>query len=57
MSVMWTIAEGRKEGPFLAVRNHNTGERHDASQASVSYTGGRLVIRIPKSALQAKAAS
>jgi len=36
MSVMWTIAEGKNEGPFLAVRNHNTGERHDASQASVA---------------------
>lgn len=36
MSVMWTIAEGKSEGPFLAVRNHNTGERHDASQASVA---------------------
>jgi hypothetical protein len=36
MSVMWTIAEGKTEGPFLAVRNHNTGERHDASQASVA---------------------
>jgi len=35
LSVMWTIAEGKNEGPFLAVRNHNTGERHDASQASV----------------------
>src|SRR5204862_2311055 len=36
ISVMWTIAEGKSEGPFLAVRNHNTGERHDASQASVA---------------------
>jgi len=36
MSVMWTIAEGKNEGPFLAVRNHNTGERHEASQASVA---------------------
>ncbi len=36
MSVMWSIAEGKNEGPFLAVRNHNTGERHDASQASVA---------------------
>jgi len=36
ISVMWTIAEGKNEGPFLAVRNHNTGERHDASQASVA---------------------
>jgi len=36
LSVMWTIAEGKNEGPFLAVRNHNTGERHDASQASVA---------------------
>src|SRR6185369_12487467 len=36
MSVMWTIAEGKNEGPFLAVRNHNTGERHDATQASVA---------------------
>jgi hypothetical protein len=36
MSVMWTIAEGKNEGPFLAVRNHNTGERHDASWRSVA---------------------
>jgi hypothetical protein len=36
ISVVWTIAEGKSEGPFLAVRNHNTGERHDASQASVA---------------------
>jgi hypothetical protein len=36
MSVMWTIAEGKNEGPFLAVRNHNTGERHDASWSSVA---------------------
>ena len=36
LSVMWTIAEGKNEGPFLAVRNHTTGERHDASQASVA---------------------
>jgi hypothetical protein len=36
MSVMWSIAEGKNEGPFLAVRNHNTGERHDASWRSVA---------------------
>jgi len=36
LSVMWTIEEGKNEGPFLAVRNHNTGERHDASQSSVA---------------------
>jgi hypothetical protein len=36
LSVMWTIEEGKNEGPFLAVRNHNTSERHDASQASVA---------------------
>ncbi|MEO8464592.1 MAG: hypothetical protein ABI640_04570 [Gammaproteobacteria bacterium] len=52
LSVMWTIAEGKNEGPFLAVRNHNTQERHEASQASVAawmeepYTWGVIGVAV-----------
>jgi hypothetical protein len=28
LTVVWAIAEGKNEGPFLEVHNHNTGERH-----------------------------
>ena len=28
LSVVWAIPEGQQSGPYVEVRNHNTGERH-----------------------------
>lgn len=32
LTVMWAIPEGSEQGPFVAVRNHNTGELHKPDQ-------------------------
>jgi hypothetical protein len=37
LTVVWAIQEGAKDGPFIEVRNHNTGETHvnDFKQVSL----------------------
>jgi hypothetical protein len=36
LTVVWAIAEGKNEGPFLEVHNHNTGERHVNSVSQIA---------------------
>jgi hypothetical protein len=37
LTVMWAIPEGADEGPFVAVRNHNTNELHKPDQKLLQY--------------------